>query len=220
MNVKYVSMKKTRGKMKTYLMLHPSSRAIIDVIFKKLKEQNFKIEDVFVVRDWGEKIIKIYSHDFHRFKFFQDHVEAHICINNYFFGENGLLLILDKNVDFLTLANQTIALKKEIRELAKKTRDGTISMLVDINKITEEKRGNNGTISLIKNGEIQDFETTMIQEGRIMSVYFTYLHCPDAEINCYERDYKILAENMTSKNRLTESEICDVIKFKSYEIGR
>ena len=206
--------------MKTYLMLHPSSKICVDMIFQKLQEENYKIEDVFVVRDWGEKMMQIYAPDFYQFDCFQDHIESHIYINNYFFGKNALLVLISKDIDFETLAKETIATKEEIREALKKTRDGTISILVDVNKILDEKRGNNGTIGLIKNGKVQDFETTMTQEGRIMSVYFSYVHCPDPDIKCYERDYKILADTMTEENRLTESEIKNVIKFKSYDLGR
>lgn len=159
----------------TYLLIHPSSSIFIDYIFRMILNDNFVILKVYRISNWDTILFDIYRNSFRKKASVYKHVVAHAYINKYMFGNHGLLVFLfKKDVSIENLINDTLSIKRKIREKINKTKS-------------------NGDIEIyLKNG------------NKIIDVFLSYLHCPDTkEQYCedfktfrnYVKEINVLSEN-------------------------
>ena len=181
----------------TYLLLHPSSVIIVEQIFNCIKEKGFIIEDIYRINQWDEILDSIYQTTYSKSETVKMHVHAHAYLNKYFYGNCGLLVILHKEVDYKTMVRDTLELKQTIRSYMDDTRNGTISIMLNVNKVK------------LCNG----METLHDSIEKKENVFFSYVHCPDSEEQ-YREDFKIF--NNYNIKKLDENEVKMMLKFHSY----
>ena len=179
----------------TYLLLHPSSNIFVDRIFKTLIKKGFIITAVYKVSAWDTILWDLYRSSFRNSETVEEHVMAHAYINKYLFGNRGVLLLLSKNISYDNLIKETLEVKNELRNTMDKTKDGTISIFLNMKQ------------------EVYNLKTA--QDKKKVDVFFSYIHCPDTKIQ-YDEDFRRLREVMVEKNRLGYQEIEDMIKYHSY----
>lgn len=125
--------------------------------------------------------------------------EVHIWINNFYFGNKALVVMLSKNdtKNLEELSQETFLLKKKIRNLLNETKNGTTSIIVDINKISivGKINNNNGSLLLRKNNDFKILDSVFPDEGRFKCYFLNYVHCPDQEWSFFKREIAILNDN-------------------------
>lgn len=179
----------------TYLMLHPCSAKNIRLIFDKIKKEQFSIEGVYRIDNWNSTIDKIYSSSYGKSNSVKEHVLAHAYINTYLFGNCGLLILLFKNEDYKTLIQDTLCLKQEIRNHMNDTREGVISISLNVNHSI--------------------YNENKLNEVRMVEVFLSYLHCPDTKEQYFE-DFKNLQYYFSKGKKLSMKEINSILKYCSY----
>jgi hypothetical protein len=179
----------------TYLLLHPSSAVIVEEIFEYIRDYNFELKHVYRIPNWDKVLDQIYHNTYTKAKTIKMHVHAHAYLNKYFFGNYGLLLILHKDVSYEKMIQDTLEVKKKIRSRMNDTKNGTISIHLNLRKANIEK-------SVIT--ELPNDEDT---------IFFSYVHCPDSKQQ-YTEDFKFFQES--DLYRLRPKEINAVLKYHSY----
>lgn len=179
----------------TYLLLHPCSNVFVDHIFNILEQKNFTIVAVYRILCWDAILNNIYKNSFIKSNTVEEHVLSHTYINKYLFGTCGLVLLLHKNLSYDELINETLQVKIELRQDMNKTKDGTISILLDANRSI--------------------YSSSQKQNKRMINTFLSYIHCPDT-IEQYFEDFETLKDYLKSDNKLHQQEIEEIIKYHSY----
>lgn len=194
----------------TYLLLHPNANIIIDYIFELLGKNEFLVKAVYRIPQWDEMLDEIYKNTYPKADTIKMHVHAHAYINKYMFGNYGLILLLYKDTTYEELIKETLEVKRKIRYFMNKTKDGTISILLD------GERFINSSSNIQKNIEeaSKDFlKEDVKRTGKLINIFFSYVHCPDT-VEQYEEDFKALENYMV--NKLKPHEIDAVLKYRSF----
>lgn len=98
----------------SYLLLKPDSRTYINEIEKLINENNFKIVSKKFIDDFVDSALSLYQEKEKEYLVF---IKKHLESSAFLFGNQGLLLILDKDCNQNELLMETDLLKKEIRKL-------------------------------------------------------------------------------------------------------
>ncbi len=188
----------------TYLLLHPCANLIVDQIFNTLKQNNIMIAAVYRISCWDAILDDIYKNTYTKSITIETHVQSHAYINNYLFGNSGLILLLYKNIPYDELMKETINVKLKLRQAMNETKDGTITILLDTNRSIYKLRKNK-----LKNHS----NTVTKQDENKLKIFLNYVHCPDT-IEQYIEDFEILRDYL--KNELTPQEIEEIVKYRSF----
>lgn len=179
----------------TYILLHPCSSKYIQYIFDKLKQENFFIIGVYRIINWESILNNIYKNSYIKSKSVEEHVLSHAYINKYLFGDCGLIILLFKCESYETLVQDTLCIKKEIRDHMNNTKNGIISISLNVNKSIYHKKS--------------------LKEDRMVETFLSYVHCPDT-VEQYYIDFENLKCYLSEDKRLSTEEIDNIIKFRSY----
>lgn len=183
---------------------------MVNYIFELLGKNEFLIKEVYRIPRWDEILDEIYKNTYPKADTIEMHVHAHAYINKYMFGNYGLILILYKDTTYKELIKETLEVKRTIRRFMNKTKDGTISIFLD------------GERSINDSSDIQEniqeaakdfFKEDMKGAGKLINIFFSYVHCPDT-VEQYEEDFKVLKNYMV--NKLKSQEIDAVLKYRSF----
>ena len=188
----------------TYLLLHPCACTIVDQIFNILKKNNIIIKAVYRIHGWNAILDDIYRNTYTKSITIEAHVQAHAYINNYLFGNNGLILLLYKKIPYNELIKETINVKHKLRQTVNKTKDGTITIFLDANK---------SIYRLCKNKSKDTSQTHIRPDENKLKIFLSYIHCPDT-IEQYMEDFEILRDYL--KKELTAKEVEAIIKYHSF----
>lgn len=190
----------------TYLLLHPSSNVFIEKILTELKKKSFLIKGVYRISEWDTVLDDIYKNTYAKSNTVQQNVFAHAYINKYLFGNIGILILLYKKIPYNELIFETLRIKKYLRKGMEKTRDGTITISIDLKQV-----------NICEYSEKIENCENKIYEGRKRraNIFFSYLHCPDTEEQ-YIEDFKVLEKYLRKENKLGRKEIKMMIKYCSY----
>ena len=184
--------------MNTYLLLHPSSAVIVEKIFKNINDEGFEIKEAYRIKEWNKLLDNLYKNTYLKAETIKMHVHAHAFLNNYLYGNSGILLILYKNEDYNTMIKDTLNLKKSIRSSMNKTKDGTISIRMNLKGIFSE-------------GEYKELLCSKINDDE--KVFLSYVHCPDTREQ-YIEDFSLF--NSMDLRRLDIHDIESILKYHSY----
>lgn len=179
----------------TYLLLHPCSSVFVDRIFNLLEQKGFAIVAVYRILGWDAILHDIYKNAFVKSNTVEEHVLSHAYINKYLFGNCGLILLLHKNLTYDELVNETLQVKIELRQDMNKTKDGTISIILNANRSI--------------------YSSSPKQKEIMVSTFLSYIHCPDT-IEQYSEDFQTLKNYLKSDNKLCQNEIEEIFKYHSY----
>jgi hypothetical protein len=188
----------------TYLLLHPCANLIVDQIFNTLKQNNIMVAAVYRISCWDAILDEIYKNTYTKSITIEAHVQSHAYINNYLFGNSGLILLLYKNISYDELMKETINVKLKLRQAMNETKDGTITILLDANR---------SIYKLHKNKSKNYSQTNTRQDENSFKIFLNYVHCPDT-IEQYKEDFETLRDYL--KNELTPQEIEKIVKYRSF----
>lgn len=96
----------------TYLLLKPDSKTYINEIENLIKAKGFSIEKRFHMSNFKEKALELYKEKSDEYK---ELVKRHLDATSYLFGDDAIILTLDKEGTMEEICYQTLKLKEEIR---------------------------------------------------------------------------------------------------------
>jgi organic radical activating enzyme len=99
--------------MYTYLLLKPDSQTYINEVINTIYKNNFKIKKVYKLDNFKEQALNLYKD---KTSSYLELVKKHLEYSAYLFGNNSLVLILDKDISYEQLARETLELKEIIRK--------------------------------------------------------------------------------------------------------
>lgn len=198
----------------TYLLLHPSASMMVDQIFETIRRKQFTVLSVYRVPNWHEKLDEIYKNSYDESSTVKKNVQGHAYINQYFFGDQGLIIFLYKDIPYKKLIQETLTMKLELRMDMNETKNGMITIFLDTSKVAsflknpnEKKQIESQVDSLVQlNALSQD-------NGEILKIFLSYVHCPDT-VEQYAQDFIMWDRYLGEK--LNEKEIENVIKYHSF----
>ena len=98
----------------SYMMLKPDSRTYINEIIDTILSEDFRITKILHFPNIKDRGLLFYSD---KNSEYLELVKRHLDRTSYLFGDEGLILKLDKSVEYNTLLESTYELKKRIRNM-------------------------------------------------------------------------------------------------------
>ena len=163
-----------------FLMPKPECAPYLSELEDTIIESKFKIEEVYLVRNWEHTSRLIYQHqlensdDNFRFAF-----ENHVILLKYMYGNRSCILVVDQadneESDIKDKCEDVYRIKGKFRNKLSKTLDGTFFLAADTNRLSEGRflGGNEGIIGVYNKGFTpirNDFK------GLWDYFYFKYIH--------------------------------------------
>lgn len=102
----------TKKHFHSYLLLKPDSKTYINEIMELIKAKGFDVLKVLRINDFKEKALELYKE---KDSDYQEIVKRHLAAITHLFGNNGLVLYLDKEGTMEEIYYATLKLKEEIR---------------------------------------------------------------------------------------------------------
>lgn len=160
-----------------------------------LDEKNIDITAAYRISNWKAILDDIYRDTYEKSSTIRKHVSLHAFLNECFFGNIGLLLILYKECTYDDLIRETLDIKKRIRSIKRETKDGTISIYINLN--------------------LDKQCLPILSKKEKDNIFLSYLHCPDTEQQ-YVKDFKVLYTYLKDEKKLSKKDIGNIVKYHSY----
>lgn len=196
------------------MLLHPSSSVYADLIFRILHQHQLAVVAAYHVSSWLDILECVYRYNLQKSKDAMEYVYCHAYVNSCFFGNCALLVLLNKDIPYEELVSETLQVKSIIRHLLNKTKDGTISLYVDVDYVmtTWLKRSE----PVITQNVHSNYDLFAYGSHRQKKIILTHVHCPDTVEQFYE-DFICLDAFMKESYLLHSDAVSVMIKNKSYE---
>ena len=198
----------------TYLLLHPCASMMVDQIFETINRKQFTVLAVYRVPHWHEKLDEIYKNSYDESSTIKRNIQGHAYINQYFFGDQGLIIFLYKDIPYNKLVQETLTMKLELRMDMNETKNGMITILLDTSKVASFLRNPN------KKEHKESQVDSLVQlnalsqdNGEILKIFLSYVHCPDT-VEQYVQDFIMWDRYLEEK--LNEKEIENIIRYHSF----
>ena len=201
-------------------MIKPSGQRYINEIFSII-ENDFSILDIYHIAKWKALVEELYKPEIVKYgKDFAEDFDIHVWINNYFFGDNALLLKIESKTNKKSedLLNQIHKKKKEIRNILNCTKNGTCMFLVNVkllnikNKIEEV----NGNVCLEKDCETKMLDDEFLaNDGRYKTQFLNYVHACNPVIDAFKYELETYKKFKIFDNKLSQQEISNCLKMRS-----
>lgn len=197
----------------SYLMLKPDSRENINNILNELENNLYKIIRMYHIDPFKENAITVYENKKSNYDYYQA-IKAHLFLSSYYFGNHGLLVIVDIN-DKSSLES----FKRYIRARYTLGDDNSSQLLINLNKFTEFDRNvPDGQIHVKSGDEYKPLPFYKDLNGKWGVVTLNMLHAPDNYDEYLDDITNFYKNGVLNENNLIESnELVKIIKYKSYE---
>ena len=201
-------------------MIKPSGQRYLNEIFEMIK-RDLKVIEAYHIPDWKSLVEQLYLPEIQKYgDEFAEDFDIHIWINNYFFGNQAILLKVTTYEDKLLeeILTEIHRKKKEIRQTFNCTKNGTSMFLINVNmlNIKHNLMTINGTVCLQNNSQINELDCQFLQKnGRYKTQFLNYVHACNPNIAAFQHEVKIYSEFKIFQNSLTQYQLEQCIKMKS-----
>jgi len=213
------------GKIGLYFMAKPECSKYLVELEETLNENNFPIKQIYKVRNWEALSREMYNPQL--LSSSEDFVlgfEGHVWLIKHLFGNRGLILILEDEIQKgdLSLKDKLQRLydtKQKFRTKISESLNGTLVFNVNLDRLNGSqfnKGGNIGHLGTFNNGAFTSFSDQHF--GRWDYLYLKYVHSPDVDIGTLEYEWSTLLRNniLAPENRIERREWELMKKLKTH----
>lgn len=190
---------------KAFILLKPEVKNYLEDLDKILIDNKFSIISRHPVKDWELTSRMIYTPQLSVNKMCAYEFNAYIWLSQYFFGNQSVVFILDKEGTSLeNTIKDLFRLKIEFRSLMN-DKGKAIKIFLNANELKTEGADKIGIEGKLTVGEDKQFD------GRWDDYYFKYVHTSDPSLEVLNREVKVLESLGILDQRISESE-WDIMK--------
>ncbi len=203
-----------------FIMIKPSGQRYINEIYECI-QKDFNVLDVYYIGDWKNLAKELYAPEIKEYgKEFAEDFEIHLWINNYFFGNEALLLKVatKANLELEEVLLNIFNKKKEIRRIFNCTKNGTCMFLVNVHLLNIDNLINetNGNVYLEQNGNYTELDKEYLKhDGRYKTQFLNYVHACNPTIADFTYEKNTYEKFRIFNNKLSQQEIENCLKMKS-----
>ncbi len=202
-----------------FFMLKPESAFYIEKIEELIKQDGWKIDDILLIEDYYHFAYDIYKIcHFHHDRDFFEIIIAEMKIETRLFGNHGLILMIkNENQKMLSFLQQLDDTKSKIRKEISVSKSRYLQAYINISKLNYNcNKAVKGIPKIVNNQEIKQCYKTKDNFGEYISLYLSYLHTPDVELERYLKQMEYIQNSHLKK--ITKKEFEFIKKHRTYYI--
>ncbi|HZX12123.1 MAG TPA: hypothetical protein VFE88_01570 [Candidatus Nanoarchaeia archaeon] len=187
-----------------YTILKPEARRYHQKIDRNFIEEGFKISSRYALNDWDQLANKLYAPQISGDPTFASEFHSCLWLTQQLFGNNGAILLLEREGDLKRNLEDLCKIKRRFREQLFYEIKDALRFLLDIDAVDPEGKLNIGT-----RGKIYIADQLAIsndREGRWDSFFFKYIHTPDPDVESYRKEIALLEREGVLHHPLSEQE--------------
>lgn len=197
----------------SYLMLKPDSKENVGHIFDELSQHSYDVVKIYHLECFKENAIIAYSNKKYDKDYYQS-IRAHLFLSSFYFGNQGLLLIVDINDD-----SSLEVFKKHIRNKYSLGENNASQMLINLSVLSDFDRDiQKGTLCVANEEKNYDIPFYKTLYGKWGVTTLNMLHAPD-NYGEYLKDIHGFYDGgiISDENAVNGEELSLIKKYKSYE---
>jgi nucleoside diphosphate kinase len=197
----------------SYIMLKPDSRERINDIIDDINRHLFKIVELYYLNPFFDKALISYENKKGNYNYYQA-IKAHLLLSSFYFGNHGLLAILDIN-DKMSLES----FKKEIRRKYTLGENNSSQMLVNLNCFPNLNHDvPSGDLYVKEKNNYIPIPFYKELNGKWSVATLNMLHAPD-NYEEYLNDIKNYYQSgvFCEENIVSDGDLALIKKYKTYE---